>query len=584
MSVERRYVQGDDPAMQSLLAAASTRNSGLMGGLGMVTETFGTLHEVSPGVVDVPVTFDVQAARSHGATYPFTATAVRSAGRWMVSWATECTIVESSGTICPKAPRGVRVTIPAPTDNPATVVPPLDPGLVRPSGLVVEPDGGLLIADTDRNQVLQRSPSGTLSVFAGTGADGTGGDGGPAVDAQLDLTGLSDLAIAPDGTVYIAGNHDIRAVSPSGIITTVAGDGTGGQRPTVGVPATDVSLDQPCVAVAANGTLYIGDGSSIYELTSNGTLSVLVAGGPPYGVDVSTSTGSTAFFPTAMAFDGAGNLDVFSFSPKDIVQVSPSGAVTVLGPDYATQLASAPDGTVLVGSHGTSIQRIVETRIENVLSFGPGTIAGFGLPGVRQGFQPDGVAEAANGTTYADTWVGNGYASQVALIQITPAGRASVLPVSGSISSNLPPLGAPGYPTTTYPKPVPARSGTDISSCPSPQGLVPFDAAAKSAAQQEAAGFDASLATSLADADRSWWDAAYLESVDPADSGRHSVVQVEPASNDFYAPIVTRACGRALLAHSLAIVVGPSPYSFAVVSHFFFVDRSGRPLVYYQNE
>ena len=87
------------------------------------------------------------------------------------------------------------------------------------------PDGGVLIADADRNQILEWH-GGTLSVVAGDGLSGFSGDGGPAVDAELDDPG--PIAVAPDGTICFVdrGNNRVRAVNPDGTITTVAGDGT----------------------------------------------------------------------------------------------------------------------------------------------------------------------------------------------------------------------------------------------------------------------------------------------------------------------------------------------------------------------
>lgn len=89
------------------------------------------------------------------------------------------------------------------------------------------PNGDLLIANQGRNQILRRPPNGTLQVVAGTGAAGFSGDGGPAVKAKLDTP--NGMAVAPDGTIYVADtdNNRVRAISPSGMISTVAGNGTG---------------------------------------------------------------------------------------------------------------------------------------------------------------------------------------------------------------------------------------------------------------------------------------------------------------------------------------------------------------------
>ena len=91
------------------------------------------------------------------------------------------------------------------------------------------PDGSVYIADRGNRRIRRIDKSGIITTFAGTGADGNAGDGGPATQAQLYPEAL---AIGPDGSVYVsttdnAGTHGprIKRISPSGIITTVAGDG-----------------------------------------------------------------------------------------------------------------------------------------------------------------------------------------------------------------------------------------------------------------------------------------------------------------------------------------------------------------------
>ncbi|MBI2876791.1 MAG: PASTA domain-containing protein, partial [Candidatus Tectomicrobia bacterium] len=93
-----------------------------------------------------------------------------------------------------------------------------------PRGLAVGPDGSLYIADTNINRVRRVRPDGIITTVAGTGVSGFGGDDGPAILASLSAF---DVAVEPDGSLYIADttNHRVRRVGPDGIITTVAGTG-----------------------------------------------------------------------------------------------------------------------------------------------------------------------------------------------------------------------------------------------------------------------------------------------------------------------------------------------------------------------
>ena len=98
-----------------------------------------------------------------------------------------------------------------------------------------------------------------IETLAGDGTRGYSGNGGPAIQAKLhDPCGV---AVDASGNIYIAGtdNNCIRKVDTSGIITTVAGDGTEGYSGDGG-PAAQAKLDVPRgVAVDASGNIYIAD-------------------------------------------------------------------------------------------------------------------------------------------------------------------------------------------------------------------------------------------------------------------------------------------------------------------------------------
>ena len=123
--------------------------------------------------------------------------------------------------------------------------------------IVAAPDGTVFVSDFFDNKVRRISPAGIITTYAGTGAAGSAGDMGPAIEAQLNSP--EGLALAPDGTLYIAdnGNGRIRAVAPNGIITTYAGGGTLFDNE---IPATTAFLAHPVLlALAPDGTLYFTD-------------------------------------------------------------------------------------------------------------------------------------------------------------------------------------------------------------------------------------------------------------------------------------------------------------------------------------
>lgn len=130
---------------------------------------------------------------------------------------------------------------------------------------------------------------------------------------------------------------------------------------------------------------------------------------------------------------------------------------------------------------------------------------------------------------------------------------------------------------------MPSRGGA-LKACPSPQGLLGFDAAARAQARREAlAYFSAGRARDLAVSDRSWWS-----SVGAPEPGRQrfEVVGAGPATQSGYAIIVRYSCGARLLERSLVVVLAPRqppgvPHCEACRENFFLVDRRGRPLIYF---
>ncbi|MCK5205649.1 MAG: hypothetical protein KAR15_17330, partial [Desulfobacterales bacterium] len=116
---------------------------------------------------------------------------------------------------------------------------------------------GNIYAAVSTHKVLKMDPAGVLTVVAGNGTSGSEGDGGPAVQAQLNNP--KDVYLDDEGNLYIAESGRVRKVDPSGIITTVAG---GGARGTIGNggPATEAYLyGVEEITLDSAGNLYIAE-------------------------------------------------------------------------------------------------------------------------------------------------------------------------------------------------------------------------------------------------------------------------------------------------------------------------------------
>jgi serine/threonine-protein kinase len=125
----------------------------------------------------------------------------------------------------------------------------------NPKGIAFGPNGSLYVADFAGNKIRKISTSAAVTTFAGTGTTGAGD--GPGAAAQFN--GPSSVAVTATGTVYVADTlgNTVRALSPTGAVTTFAGWATAGAAEGVGVAAqfrgaTGVGLD-------ASGALYVAD-------------------------------------------------------------------------------------------------------------------------------------------------------------------------------------------------------------------------------------------------------------------------------------------------------------------------------------
>jgi hypothetical protein len=147
-----------------------------------------------------------------------------------------------------------------------------------PYSVTVDALGNLYISDTINNRIRQVNAAGLINTIAGIGTAGFGGDGGPATSASLNQP--RDVAFDTAGNLYIADtlNYRIRMVTPSGVITTVAGNGAGGSFGGDGAAATSAQLNQPSgIAVDSAGDLFIAD-------TANSRIRVVTRGGTAYSV------------------------------------------------------------------------------------------------------------------------------------------------------------------------------------------------------------------------------------------------------------------------------------------------------------
>jgi hypothetical protein len=141
--------------------------------------------------------------------------------------------------------------------------PGVEAALHWPSALAIDPEGNVLIAETRGHVVRKLDAAGTITVVAGTRTPGFAGDGGPAVQAQIDQP--YGLAFDDDGTLYVSdrGNFRIRGIAPDGTIDTIAGSGDEGYRGDDG-PALDATFRALArLSLDGDGLLLADQGNSV---------------------------------------------------------------------------------------------------------------------------------------------------------------------------------------------------------------------------------------------------------------------------------------------------------------------------------
>lgn len=301
----------------------------------------------------------------------------------------------------------------------------------HPEALAVGRGGVLYVADGQRDEILERRADARFTVYAGDGRAGFSGDGGPAVDADIDRPG--GMAVSADGTVYFAdaGNGRIRAVSPSGVIRTVAGNGGTGNVAD-GTPALDATLNPQAVAIGPDGLLYVASDPQVLRLDSDGTFTCVAGCNQQYegiyGVGGPAVDGS-ADGPDGLAFNAAGDLFIAGFNTKAILMVDPAGTLHLVGSAYprgSGGLVTAPDGSVLAMDE-LDVLGVSATGVRTVFAFaGDVYRSKRTFHGIR-GFSPNGIAVGRDGSIYVDTYYGNGYTDESAIAVIAPDHRSSSL-------------------------------------------------------------------------------------------------------------------------------------------------------------
>lgn len=245
--------------------------------------------------------------------------------------------------------------------------------LSAPQGVATAPDGGVLIADAGNHRIRRVAPDGIIGTIAG-GVQGLGGDGGPAVAADLDSP--AGVALLHDGSILIAdtGNHRIRRISPAGTITTVAGTTRGLSGD--GGPAVAARLDSPwAIAPTADGGYLVADAGNgrVRRIDASGVITTVAGTVPGMDGDGGPATAARLSDPRGLTVTADGGFLIADRGNGRVRRVGPDGVITTVagaglgfagdGGTGASALLAGP-ASVLPLEHGGLL--IADTGSERV--------------------------------------------------------------------------------------------------------------------------------------------------------------------------------------------------------------------------
>ncbi|GAB3932476.1 NHL repeat-containing protein [Mucilaginibacter myungsuensis] len=212
-----------------------------------------------------------------------------------------------------------------------------------PQGMVADAQGNLYVSDSFNNQIRKISTGGQVTIFAGSTAPGyTEGTGTAAR-----FYSPQNLAIDATGNIYVSdvGNNVIRKITPAGVVSTFAGNGKPGFADGSG---STVRFYNPAgMAFDGSGNMFVADRSNnrIRKITPTGVVSTY-AGQASGGFNDGEALACRFNNPTAVAIDAQNNVYVADKTNNALRYITAAGVVyTVAGnPGNRTELLSLPVG------------------------------------------------------------------------------------------------------------------------------------------------------------------------------------------------------------------------------------------------
>jgi sugar lactone lactonase YvrE len=318
-----------------------------------------------------------------------------------------------------------------------------------PFGLAVDSSGNLYVGDMGNDTIRKVTPAGAVSTLAGSpGLSGSSDGAGQGAS----FNSPQGTAVDPAGNVYVADtlNQTIRMITPSGIVTTIAGSaGLSGSADGTGASAR---FYYPTgVAVDAAGDVFVADrdNCTIRGVTAKGVVATLAGSAYSYGFSDGTGAAARFGYEQGIAVDAAGNVYVADTNNSTIRKIAPGGVVTTLA--GAAMVVGSSDGTGAAASfrypggiatdsagnvyvadtYNNTVRKITPAGVVTTLAGTAGVSGGVDGTGAGASFSlPVGIVVNAAGTIYVSDFYDN------TIRAITPAGVVTTLAgATGTVGS-----------------------------------------------------------------------------------------------------------------------------------------------------